>query len=193
MDVQDNTDYSELQKQTMDEINVIMAQIVQIQIESSPTHKLYKQFEYLFVNGQPLKVTDKMIHEIKWLIHYVKETHLYLYEEYKKDMLEKFDRITDYLPHLFDLYDTYTQPDIGARHFFEPVSSLKDIKRLLYPFRDCVNREKFASSFVDHCVFVLEFYKFTANFMRCRLEEYEFDIEFMKKHPESIRDYLVTR
>jgi len=193
MDLLHNIDYSEFQDQMMDEINIMMGQMVQTQIECSPTYQRYKEFEYVYVNDRPLKVTDKMIHEIKWLLHYVKETHLYLYEDYREDMLEKFDRITDYLPHLFDLYDRYTKDDEDARHFFEPVSSIRDIKRLLYPFRDCVNREQFSNSFVDHCIVVLEFYKFTANFMRCRLEEYEFDIEFMKKHPESIQDYLLTR
>jgi hypothetical protein len=189
MDVLENIDYSAFQGEMMNEIEQMMGQMIDMQIYSTGTYKKYAQYSHIYVNNNSLQVTEKMAHEIKWLIHYVKETHLYLYEDYKDDMLEKFDRVTEYLPYLFDLYDTYTDDDRDDRHYFQPVYALKSIRQLLLPFRDCVDREKFHTTYVDHCVNVLEFYKFTANFMICRLQELEFDIDFMKKNPDRIQGY----
>ena len=189
MDVLENIDYSAFQGEMMNEIEQMMSQMIDMQIYSTGTYKKYAQYSHIYVNNNSLQVTEKMAHEIKWLIHYVKETHLYLYEDYKDDMLEKFDRVTEYLPYLFDLYDTYTDDDRDDRHSFQPVYALKSIRQLLLPFRDCVDREKFHTTYVDHCVNVLEFYKFTANFMICRLQELEFDIDFMKKNPDRIQGY----
>ena len=186
MDVLENIDYSAFQGEMMNEIEQMMGQMIDMQIYSTGTYKKYAQYSHIYVNNNSLQVTEKMAHEIKWLIHYVKETHLYLYEDYKDDMLEKFDRVTEYL---FDLYDTYTDDDRDDRHYFQPVYALKSIRQLLLPFRDCVDREKFHTTYVDHCVNVLEFYKFTANFMICRLQELEFDIDFMKKNPDRIQGY----
>jgi|UniRef100_A0A6C0IIU8 hypothetical protein len=189
MDVLENIDYSAFQGEMMNEIEQMMGQMIDMQIYSTDTYNKYAQYSHIYVNNNSLQVTEKMAHEIKWLIHYVKETHLYLYEDYKDDMLEKFDRVTEYLPYLFDLYDAYTDNDRDGRHTFQPVHTLKNIRQLLLPFRDCVDREKFDTTYVDHCVNLLEFYKFTANFMICRLQELEFDIDFMKKNPDRIQGY----
>ena len=186
MDVLHNIDYAAFQEQMMSEIDAMMENMVENEIRNSDTYQKYKLYEYLYVDNVPMKLTDRMLSELKWLIHYVKETHLYLYEDYRENMLEKYDRVTAYLPALFDLYDTYTQDDKARRHFFEPVEAIKDIRQVLKPFRDCVNRENFESSYVDYCVQLLEFYKFTACFMLNRLEELEFDLEYMKTHPEYI-------
>jgi len=189
MDILHNIDYSAFQSQMMNEIDAMMEHMVQNEIYNSETYQKYKTYEYLHVDNVPMKLTDRMLSEIKWLIHYVKETHLYLYEDYRENMLEKYDRVTKYLPALFDLYDKYTQDDKPRRYFFEPIEAIKDIRQVLRPFRDCVNRESFESSYVDYCLKLLEFYKFVVYFMLNRLEELEFDIEYMKTHPEYIADH----
>ena len=191
MDILENIDYSAFQGQMMDEIDAMMNDMIDVQICNSDTYKKYKFYEYLYVDNVPVKITNKMAIEIEWLIHYVKETHLYLYEDYREDMLEKFDRVTSYLPKLFDLYNAYIDDDdyYGTRYMFEPVETLKSIKQILLPFRDCVNREDFETDYVNLCVTLLEYYKFNANFMRNRLDELEFDLDYMKMNPEYIQGH----
>jgi len=190
MDILNNIDYSAFQEQMMDEINAMMNDMIDVQISNSDTYKKYKLYEYLYIDNVPVKITNKMALEIEWLIHYVKETHLYLYQDYRDNMLEKFDRVTTYLPKLFDLYNAYIDDDYyGTRHLFEPVETLKSIKKILIPFRDCVNRDSFDADYVDFCVKLLTYYKYNANFMRNRLDELEFDLEYMKMNPEYIQEY----
>ena len=187
MDMLHDIDYSVFQGQMMDEIDSMMENMIQDEIYNSDTYKKYKLYEYMYVDHVPIKVANKMAFEIDWLIHYVKETHLYLYEDYRDNMLEKFDRVTNYLPKLFDLYNTYIHDDYyGDIYLFEPIETLKSIKQILSPFRDCVNRESFDTEYVDFCVKLLEYYKFNANFMRNSLDELEFDLEYMKTNPEYI-------
>lgn len=187
MDMLHDIDYSVFQGQMMDEIGVMMENMVQTEIYNSDTYRKYKLYECIYVDHVPVQVTTKMASEIDWLIHYVKETHLYLYEDYRDDMLEKFDRVTNYLPKLFDLYNTYIDDDYYRdKYTFEPSETLRSIKQILTPFRDCVNRDGFDTGYVEFCVKLLEYCKFNANFMRNRLDELEFDLEYMKTHPEYI-------
>ena len=97
MDILENIDYSAFQGQMMDEIDAMMNDMIDVQICNSDAYKKYKFYEYLYVDNVPVKITNKMAIEIEWLINYVKETHLYLYEDYRENMLEKFDRVTGYL------------------------------------------------------------------------------------------------
>jgi len=191
MEIIDNIDYSAFQGQMMDEIEAMMQDMIQVQIYNTDAYKKYTLYECIYVDNVPVKITNKMALEIEWLIHYVKETHLYLYEDYRDNMLEKFDRITSYLPKLFELYDVYINNDdyYGHRHLFEPIETLKSIKQILSPFRDCVNREQFDNEYIELCVKLLEYYKFNANFMICRLQELEFDLEYMKANPGRIEGY----
>lgn len=186
MDILHNIDYSAFQGQMMDEINAMMKDMVQVQICNSDTYRKYKLYECVYVDNAPVNINEKMCKEIEWLIHYVKETHLYLYEDYRDNMLEKFDRVTSYLPKLFDLYDAYTSEEDfhGSTLSFEPVETLKNIAQVLSPFRDCVNRETFDKDYVALCVRLLEYYKYNVNFMINRLAELEFDLEYMKTHHE---------
>lgn len=188
MDILHNIDYSAFQGQMMDEINAMMDDMVQMQIYNSNTYRKYKLYEYFYVDNVPVKINEKLCKEVEWLIHYVKETHLYLYEDYRENMLERFDRVTTYLPKLFELYDAYTSEDdfYGTTHYFEPVETLKNIKQFLSPFRDCVNRENFDKGYVELCVRLLEYYKYNVNFLINRLAELEFDLEYMKTHHEYI-------
>ena len=88
------------------------------------------------------------------------------------------------------MYNTYIDDDYyGTRYLFEPVETLKSIQRILSPFRDCVNRESFDVEYIDLCVKLLEYYKFCANFTRNRLDELEFDLEYMKTNPEYIEGH----
>lgn len=186
MDILQNIDYSAFQSQMMDEIDSMLENTIQDEIHNSKTYQKYKSYECLYVNNISIKLTDTMLREIQWLIHYVKDKFLYLYEDYRESMLEKYDKIIHYLPALFDSYSSYTNDEKHRRYYFEPIESIKNIRQIMLPFRDCVNREKFDKSFVDYCVKLLEFYKFTACFMLNRLEELEFDLEYMKEHPEYI-------
>ena len=188
MDMLQNIDYNAFQSQMMNEIDAMMENMIETELYNSKTYNKYKKYEYIYVNNVPVKITTKMSYEVKWLIHYVKETHMYLYEDYRDDMLEKFDRVTNYLPKLFDAYDAYVKEEdyYSYIHIFEPIETLKNIKQILSPFRDCVNRENFDINYIDLCIRLLEFYNYYANFMRNRLDELEFDIEYMKIHPEYI-------
>ena len=122
MDILHNIDYSAFQGQMMDEINAMMENMAQMQIYNSNTYRKYKTYECFYVDNVPVKINEKVCKEVEWLIHYVKETHLYLYEDYRENMLERFDRVTTYLPKLFELYDAYTSEDdfYGTTHYFEP-------------------------------------------------------------------------
>lgn len=188
MDILYDIDYSAFQGQMMDEINAMMEDMVQMQIYDSETYRKYQCYEFMYIDNVPVQINEKVCKEIEWLIHYVKETHLYLYEDYRENMLEKFDRVTNYLPKLFDLYDAYTSEHnfYGCTQYFEPVETLKNVKQILSPFRDCINRENFDKDYITLCIRLLEYYKYNANFLINRLDELKFDLEYMKIHPEYI-------